>query len=306
MNYKPSAEIPSQESTMPLALQLVLIAAAWGTGVLFIKIIVGSGMPPFALAACRGGLAGLGIAFWLFVVQRQSVSLTLPTIKSMVMLGLFNGLVPNVLLALALSRIDSAPAGMIQAATPLFVVLLAALFLPSEHIRAKQIVGLILGTVGLFLVIGPTAITTGQATVNGALLVVLVAFSYAVSAVYLRRTRPANPTLIALGQQVVATSIAVALSAGFEREIIFAPNTTTWFSLLGLGILSTAGPTILYLGMLTSVPAAKAALVHYLVPLAAVVYGVALLGERLTMGAIIGGIVVLAGAWIATRPATGR
>ena len=71
--------------------------------------------------------------------------------------------------------------------------------------------------------------------------------------------------------------------------------------MIALGLLSTAGPTVLYFRLLKQAPAAKAALVHYLVPLAAVTYGIALLGERPRLETILGGACILLCAWIATQ-----
>ena len=89
--------------------QLLFIAATWGTSFLFIKMAVADGLPPFILATVRAAFAGIAIAVWLVV---SGAGLRLPPTRAALVLGILNGFIPNILLAVALSRIDSAPAAL--------------------------------------------------------------------------------------------------------------------------------------------------------------------------------------------------
>ena len=204
-----------------IAWQMGLIAATWGTAVLFIKMAMTQGVPPFALAALRGGIAGIGIGAWLLAVGRPLAFAEWRECRHALVLGVCNGLIPNVMLALALTRIDSAPAALIQASTPLIVTALALIFLPGEKSTPRHYIGILLGLAGVALLIGADAILAADSSAIGALLVAAAACSYAISAVYIRITRPKDPAVTAFGQQVVATSAALTLTAIFEP-------TNTW------------------------------------------------------------------------------
>ena len=189
---------------------ILVIAATWGTSFAFIKVAAAAGAPPLLIAALRGLLTALVLAAW-FAATRRALVLDRASVRHMAVLGILNGLVPNVLTAVALDEIASAPAALIQASTPLFVALLAHLALPGERLLRRSVAGLAMGFAGVFLLVGPQAALGGRASAVGGGAMLGAALSYALSTVYLRRTRPADPAAIALGQQVFAALPATAL-----------------------------------------------------------------------------------------------
>ena len=74
---------------------------------------------------------------------------------------------------------------------------------------------------------------------------------------------------------------------------------TSWLAFAGLAVIATALPMELYFKLIALAPAGKAASVQYVLPLAATVYGLALLGEAVPAHAVLGGAVVLMGVWVA-------
>ncbi|WP_424952594.1 DMT family transporter [Deinococcus sp.] len=281
--------------------QMLLIAATWGTAVLFIKLAVSHGLPPLILATLRAGLAGLTIGAWLLV---SGAGIRLPPLRVALLLGLLNGFLPNVLLAYALSRIDSAPAALLQATTPLFVAALGQLGLSADRIVPRQALGMLAALGGLLLLIGPAAVLGGSATVLGSLAVLGAAMSYAGAALAVSRLRLAEPTQAAFGQQLAAVTFAAVAAAlleppsAWQHSVWQQPAGVCW-ALLGMAVVRAAIPVILFFRLLRSTPPAQAALVHYLLPVAALIYGVGFLGERLYPLALLGGVVVLASVWVA-------
>ena len=98
---------------------LLVISACWGSGFLFIKIAVQT-IPPFAIATARGFISASAIALW-FILARRRFTPDRRHIRHMIVLGAVNGFIPNAMTAMAMTRIDSALAAMIQAASPLIV-----------------------------------------------------------------------------------------------------------------------------------------------------------------------------------------
>ena len=115
----------------------------------------------------------------------------------------------------------------------------------------------------------------------------------------IRRLKPPNPTDAALGQQIAAGTMALVAALVFEPLTGWQQSGQVWLALAGLAIVSTAVPVILYFGLIRHVAAARAALVHYLIPVAAVLYGAVLLNERVTPLTIVGGAIVLGAVWFA-------
>jgi drug/metabolite transporter (DMT)-like permease len=79
------------------------------------------------------------------------------------------------------------------------------------------------------------------------------------------------------------------------------PSIQTIGSVLGLGILCTAFAFILFFKVVTEVGPPRASLVTYLNTAVAVVLGVILLGEPLTLGIALGLPLVLIGSYFASR-----
>jgi drug/metabolite transporter (DMT)-like permease len=287
---------------------IVVIAACWGTAFMFVKIAATAGMPPLAIAAARGLLAGAFLALWL-MLRRGTHPPRAPARSRMVrdvfVLALFNGILPNVLVAFALQRIDSAPAAIIQASVPLIVVVLGFAQPRGDRPSRMQVMGLMLGFLGVFTVIGPMTLLGAAATASGTSAMLGAAASYAVVTVYLRQARPADIALVSFAQQVVSGVVAAALAAAWAAPHAsnWPPSPSTWAALVGLAVLSTVVPMLMYFRLLRSVPAAQAALVQYLLPLAATAYAVVLLGETVRPEALAGGVMVLAGVYVASRQA---
>lgn len=263
---------------------IAAIAACWGTAFMFVKIAATAGMPPLALAAARGLLAGAVLGLWL-VLRRGAPEARAPSRRSLardvLVLALFNGIVPNVLVALG--------------------------FAQREGDRPSRLhsVGLILGFFGVFTVIGPMAVLGAAATAGGAVAMLGAAASYAVVTVYLRRARPVDIALVSFVQQVFSGAVAAALAAAWVAPPAsnWPPSAATWAALVGLAVFSTVAPMLMYFQLLRNIPAGQAALVQYLLPLAATVYAVVLLGETVRPEALAGGVMVLAGVYVASRRA---
>jgi drug/metabolite transporter (DMT)-like permease len=283
--------------------QIIFIAATWGTAFTFIKVTTQAGMLPFSIAAARGGLTAIVFALWLVFTDKK-FSTDRFTLRHMIVLGFLNGLVPNVLIATAMQQIESAPAAMIQASIPVIVAVMGNFILSQDKLRLRQWLGILIGLAGVFVVIDPRAVITGHATAVGSIAMLGAALSYATSTIYLRASKPDDPYSTALGQQIVSTAAAIVLMAVWEPQHIWHQSVSVWLALLGLAIVSTAIPTILYFKLVSQVAASKAALVQYLLPIAAGLYAVVLLGESLRPGVIGGGLIVLLGVWLTTRPAT--
>jgi len=79
-------------------------------------------------------------------------------LRHWLVLGTTNGWVPNVLTAIALSRIESAPAALIHATTPMIVALMAIPLLKEERAGPRTIAGLLLGFCGIAVILGPDAL----------------------------------------------------------------------------------------------------------------------------------------------------
>lgn len=281
---------------------LLVLTACWGSAFPLVRYVVAF-MPPFALSAARAAVSAAALAgflWWRGELMRPDRT----ALRHMIVLGTINGWLPNVLTALSLGEIESAPAALIQAAGPLIVAALSVLWLREERLSGLGLAALAVGFAGVALVLGPLALR-GGGTLFGGLCMLGTAASYAVATIYARRVRfPASARTV-LGLQVFSVIPSLAVSLLIDPPGTWSQTPEIWAVVAALGILGSAVPLTLYLRLLTFARATDAALVSYLQPVWAILLAAVLLGELPDARVLLGGAVVLAGVALAGRARRG-
>ena len=219
----------------------------------------------------------------------------------MVVLGTTNGWLTNVLIVIAVTRVDSAVVAMLQAAVPLMVAVLAHFLFVEERFRPRQFIGITTGLTGILLIVGPVAVFGSRGSLLGITAMLLTALFYASGTVYGRYIASTNPAALACGQQASGAIIATLISFLFEPWTAWSQPTTVWLLLAIAGVICSALPTALYLRLLARAPSVPAALVAYLQPVWATLLGWAILGEQVRAVALLGVGIVVLGIVVTTR-----
>jgi drug/metabolite transporter (DMT)-like permease len=290
-----------------LWVNLIVISGTWGSSFVIVKLITES-MHPFAFSASRGFIAALALLAWLALRGRAPPNDYRPPLPSawknlghMLVLGTTNGWLANVLVATAVSRVDSAVVAMLQATVPLMVAVLAHFLFVEEPFHPRQLIGIVIGLAGILLIVGPVAVFGGRGSLLGIAAMLLTALSYACGTVYGRYIAATNPTTLACGQQACGAIIATVISVTFEPRAGWSQPATVWLLLAIVGVICSAVPTALYLRLLARAPSVPAALVAYLQPVWATLLGWAILGEQVSAVALLGTGIVVVGIVITTR-----
>jgi hypothetical protein len=197
---------------------LALLSLLWGGSFFFIGVAVKE-LPPLTLAGLRVGLAAL-ILWASAPLTGAKLPRSGKALAALALLGLGNNALPFGLIAWGQTHLAAGLASILNAATPLFAVLVAHVFTAEEKLSRFKIIGTAAGVAGVAWVIGPDLLW-GQANVNawaeGAVL--LAALSYAVSAVFARRVR-------ALGLE----PLDVATDRRRRARSISCPSRSSWTS----------------------------------------------------------------------------
>src|SRR4029078_2522684 len=91
--------------------------------------------------------------------------------------------------------VDSALAAILNATVPLFVIVLAPMFLPDEPIRVNGILGLMIGFLGVVLIVSPGLAAAARA-VPAMIALLGSPLSYAIGKVFSRRNIQGQPPMI--------------------------------------------------------------------------------------------------------------
>ena len=173
---------------------LVVLSAIWGSSFLFIKVAVEE-LEPAVVAL---GRVAVGLAVLLpLLALRGGARVLRAFLVPLAVLGALTTAIPFWRLGFAETRIDSGLAGVIQAAAPIFTVLLAARLDPSQAVRGLRLVGIGVGFAGVVLLVG---VQDGGQLV-AAFAVLGTALCFAVSVLVAGRTVGGlAPTQVAAGQ----------------------------------------------------------------------------------------------------------
>ena len=261
---------------------LLALSAVWGASFLFIKVGVRD-YEPSTLVFFRVLLAALTLLPIALAVRALT---GLPGAwKPLVVMGVLNSAVPFWLLSYGETRVDSGLAAVIQAAAPIFTVLIAIRYDPSQRATGMRLAGIVLGFVGVALLVGAQR----GGDVVAALAIVLTALCYAAGALY---------GGMAFGTMVAATVlIAPAALLQLPDE---TPGWKSTASIVVLGVVGTGLAYIFYFAIILGAGASRAILVTYLVPAMALLYGAVFLDEAVTAVALGGLALVLGGVALGT------
>ena len=279
----------------------VILGLIWGSSFLWIKIGVES-ITPVVLVMLRVSF-GLLALLVVMALQRQSFPRDRATILKFVFMGVFNTVIPFLLITWGETRIDSGLASILNAATPLFVIVIANFWLHDETITSARLGGLIIGFVGVVvLVIQNLKPDGGHNDIWGELAVLLATVSYAVALTfsrrYLRGTKPVVQSTMIL---VVASALMWIITPVAERPLVLPATPLAWISVIWLGVLGLCVAYLLFFYLNNVWGPTRASLVTYVFPVVGMFLGLIFLNEPLTWNMIAGAILVVGGIVVVNR-----
>jgi drug/metabolite transporter (DMT)-like permease len=206
---------------------------------------------------------------------------------------------PWYLITNAEQKITSGLTGLLVATVPIWAAILASIFGDYTVWHKSRLFGLIIGFIGVIAVVGIESLS-GRQDIISIGMVILAAMGYAYAINMVNRRIPQVPGLALNTWAMIITSF-VYLPFAIISWPKNAPSIEAIGSVLGLGILCTAAAFILFFKVIVEVGPPRASLVTYLNTAVAVVLGVILLGEPLTLGIALGLPLVLVGSYFASR-----
>jgi drug/metabolite transporter (DMT)-like permease len=273
---------------------LAIVAAIWGASYLFIKVAVDE-VEPTAMMFIRLVLATailVPVLIWRLGASEAAAAVRETGWRSFGV-GLLNAALPFVLIAWGEKYVDSGVAAIANASVPIFVVLLAFRFNPSERVYGLRLVGILVGLAGVGVLAGfhPEG---GWWAVAGTLAIVIASLSYAAANHFVQHNYSETAPLV-IAAVSCATAALILLPFALVQWPEEMPSWEATGSIVALGVLGTAVALLFFYRLLNRYGAARASLVTYLLPPVALVYGVLILDEEVTLNAALGLVLILAG-----------
>ncbi len=281
---------------------IIILSIIWGGSFFFIGVAVKE-IPPLTIVLCRVAIASI-ILFTLVHLKGKKMPSSPRVWGAFFIMGSLNNLIPFCLIVWSQTHIESSLAGIINATTPIFSVILAHFITREERLTRNRIFGIFFGWTGVSVLIGIESLQGSCIEVMGQIAVLGAAFSYACAAIYGSRFKDMNPLIVATGMLCASTIMMIPLALFIDQPWNLAPGNMSLMAVFALAAISTSLAYIIYFQVLAASGPTNLLLVTFLIPINAILLGVMGLGEQLGweifvgMGMIFIGLVAIDGRLI--------
>ena len=291
---------------MRVRLVFLLLCAIWGSTWMFIKLGLRD-LPPLSFAAARFLLA-TAILSAVVAARRASLPRGRAEWSLIAQTGVLAFTLNYGLLFWGEQHISSGLAALLQATIPVFGMLLAHPYLPGERLNARKLAGALLGVGGVGVIFSHQLGAEGAMALWGSAAIVAGAVFVAWANVLVKaRGARMDASVLAAGQMgcgFVALAAAALALEGDPRGLNWTPLAVV--CLLYLTLVGSVAAFLLFYWLVRHVDVTKTMLIALVTPLAAVLLGVAVLGEEVSWRTLAGGALIMSGiALVVLRRAPG-
>jgi len=269
----------------------------WGIPYLLMKVAVRD-FPP-AVIVCGRVLIGAAILIPLAIHQKVLMD-AIRGWRYVLPYAIFEMMIPWILITNAEKKISSGLAGLLIATVPIWSTIFASMNGDKTVWHSKRLVGIAVGFVGLVGLVGYESIFGNSDPLSIAMmLVTAMSYSYAVNMISIKL--PEVSGIAINGLAMVFTAIVYLPFMIAQWPAANTVSTEAALSLFALGVFCTALAFISFFIVMKEIGPARASIGTYVNTAVAVVLGVLILSEPLTLGIIIGLPLVMIGSFLASR-----
>jgi drug/metabolite transporter (DMT)-like permease len=286
--------VPRSRANSAWEVQFVVLAAIWGSSFLFIKVL-GRDWPALWVSFGRVAL-GAAALLVLVVARRERLPSDRRVWLHCAVAALSFNTISWTLIAFGEQHVSSIVAGLWNATTPLWVLMVAMLAFPEQQPARGRIGGLAIGFVGVAVLLGPWR-GLGGGQLIGHVACAGAALCYGLGFPYTRRhlAGRAESGVVLAACQLICAAVMLAVF------LPLSPGPTGHLgwdgvgSLLALGVLGSGIAFALNYAIVRAKGATTASTVTYLIPVFSTVLGATVLAEPLYWNEALGAVVLLLG-----------
>lgn len=290
-----------QKSLSPRAwIELALLGLIWGGSFLSIRVALNE--IPVVTSVLHRTLWAM-LALWVVVaVMRLPVPRNLRTWGGFLVMGLLNNVIPFALMAWGQLHIETGLTSILNAATAIFGVIIAALVFADERLTWRKGLGVTLGFIGVATAIGLEQFRNFDLRSGAQLAVLAGTVSYACASSWARaRLGHLSPQVAAAGMLTCSTLVLLPAAVLIDGPLRFDLMPQTWTAIGYYALIATAGAYLLYYRVLAAAGSGNLMLVTLLIPPVAITLGALVLDEALTARAFWGFGLLALGLMILNR-----
>lgn len=270
---------------------LTALAAIWGSAFMFIKISAVD-FGPILLVTLRLLIAGL--VFMPFLLRKKKRSLFKSYLPAILIIAIVSNAIPFTMFAYASLGATSNMLGILNGTTA-FLTTVIAYFWLKESVSLKQIVGLLLGFIGVLILVNPS---NGSTTFIASMCAMIGSLCYAFNATYLQKYHSNSDKIVLIGWSMLFGGFFMIPIASFNLPDAM-PDTNSILALFWLAVISTGVGYLAYVRLIDRIGAVKTVTLTYLLPVFSIIWGAIFLQEKITSIILGGFIFVMMGMYFA-------
>lgn len=267
--------------------ELILLATIWGASFLSVRIALHE-VPVVTSVLHRTFWAML--VLWAVVAAMRRPLPRDPRIwGAFLVMGCLNNVIPFGLMAWAQLHVETGLASILNAATAIFGVIVAAIVFADERLTLRKGIGVGLGFLGVATAIGLESLRDFDLRSAAQIAVIAGTISYAVAGAWARlRLSGLAPQMAAAGMLTGSTVILLPAALAIDGVPRFDLMPVTWAAMGYFSLVATAGAYLMYYRVLAMAGSGNLMLVTLLIPPVAILLGATVLGETLHPSAFAG------------------
>lgn len=273
-----------------------LVGALWGVPYLFMKVAVEELSTPLIVFArvLIGALVLIPLAFY-----KKTLTPALKYWRYILLYAVLEMVIPWSLITSSQRDLSSGVVALLVATVPIWATFFAHYSGDTTAAHRTRIFGIAIGLLGIALIVGIESLND-VANIISLFSVLVAAFSYA-WAVNMITSKAPDASGVAINGIAMAISTAIFAPFALTNLPKSTPSSDAILATIGLGVLCTAIAFWIFFKVLDEIGPARASLVVYPNTAIAVVLGIILLDEKLTLAIAIGLPLVLVGSYYASR-----
>lgn len=286
------------------AVMVALPIFFWASAFPFIKIIL-KDLSFINLTIMRFFIVCIALSIILAFKRKKFTRLRKKDIIPIFLLGFFGIIGYHLGLNYGEQYVTPGAASLIVATIPIFVVILAAIFL-DEEITVGKIFGILIALSGVVIIslFGSPDISIEIEYLSGALGVLIAAIMGAIYTIggkkMLTRYSPFSLTVYAMLLGSLGLLPFIIMGDSLFKEVA-KMSAISWAALISLGLLSTIVAYSLWYMILAIKEASEISVYLYAIPIISTILSYFLLGDQITIFFIVGGILVILGVKIVNK-----
>lgn len=270
-------------------IMIITAAVFWGTAGLFTNWLADYGFSSTQIASFRMISAAVTTVIIALIKGKKLFKIKLSSLPILLAIGVISIFATSFFYLGAITASSMATAAILMYTAP-FIVVIASVFLYKEKLTIKKVIALIVAFIGCILVSG-----TGSAGAKGIIFGLISGVTYASYSLFSKKALQSveSFTISLYGFIFAAVSSLFTVNIPGTVAQLKAADLKCVLLIAGIGVITSVLPYLFYTYGLKYTEAGNASIISMTEPLVATVFGFTVFGQKPTLSAITGIILIV-------------